>query len=86
MVFSELWKGTAVDSYRRYLQRRFVTAALSVVGSENAASSDGRTLILAKLLEIRDKASKAKSSDAATKAHWKALALQIDNALVSSKN
>ena len=40
MIFSELGKGGKVDSYRRYLQRRYVTAALSVVGSEAARSAD----------------------------------------------
>ena len=83
MVFSELDKGRAVDSYRRYLQRRFVSAAIEVVNSSAAANSDGRTLLLATLLDIQKKAAKAKSSDSVTKAHWQALAKQIGDALES---
>ncbi|MBR4817507.1 MAG: zinc-dependent metalloprotease, partial [Bacteroidales bacterium] len=81
MVFSELGKGRAVDSYRRYLQRRFVSAAIEVVNSTAAASSDGRTLLLATLMDIQKKAAKAKSSDSVTKAHWQAIAKQIGDAL-----
>ena len=81
MVFSELDKGRAVDSYRRYLQRRFVTAALDVVNSTNSATSDGRTLLLATLMDLQKKAAKAKSSDAVTKAHWQAISMQISDAL-----
>ncbi len=83
MVFSELDKGRAVDSYRRYLQRRFVSAAIEVVNSSAAANSDGRTLLLATLLDIQKKAAKAKSSDSVTKAHWQALSKQIGDALES---
>ena len=81
MIFSELGKGGKVDSYRRYLQRRYVTAALSVVTGAAAQSSDGRTLLLAQLTDIRKRAAKAKSSDKATQAHWQAIANQIGTAL-----
>ena len=81
MVFSELGKGSRVDSYRRYLQRRYVTAALSVVTGDAARSADGRTLLLAQLQDIRKRAAKAKSSDKATQAHWQAIASQIGTAL-----
>ena len=81
MVFSELGKGRAVDSYRRYLQRRFVTSAIEVVNSSNAATSDARTLLLATLLDLQKRAAKAKSSDSLTNAHWQALAKQIGDAL-----
>ena len=80
-VFAELGRGGAVDSYRRYLQRRFVTVALEVVASPAAASSDGRTLLLATLKDLQKRTAKAKSSDAPTQAHWQALSLQIDKAL-----
>ena len=85
MVFEELYKGGKVDSYRRYLQRRFVSAALSAVSSEAARSADGRNLILARLTEIQAKAARAKSSDAATQAHWQSLSRQIDTALKEMK-
>ena len=85
MVFSELDKGRAVDSYRRYLQRRFVSAAIEVVNSSAAATADGRTLLLATLMDLQKKAAKAKSSDAATKAHWQAISMQIGDALKLSK-
>jgi hypothetical protein len=81
MVFSELDKGRAVDSYRRYLQRRFVSAAIEVVNSSAAATSDGRTLLLATLMDLQKKAAKAKSSDDVTKAHWQAISMQISDAL-----
>jgi hypothetical protein len=81
MIFSELDKGSAVDSYRRYLQRRFVSSAIEVVNSSAAATSDGRTLLLATLMDIQKKAAKAKSTDSVTKAHWQAIAKQIGDAL-----
>jgi len=80
-IFSELGRGAAVDSYRRYLQRRFVTAALDVIASPAAATADGRTLLLATVMDLRARAAKAKASDPATRAHWQALVLQIDTAL-----
>ena len=85
MIFSELGKGGKVDSYRRYLQRRYVTAAISSAGSDAARSSDGRNLLVASLMDIQKRAAKAKSSDAATQAHWKALAQQIESALKEMK-
>ena len=85
MVFSELGKGGKVDSYRRYLQRRYVTTAISVVGSEAARSADGRNLLIGQLMDIEKKAAKAKSSDAATQAHWQALAREIQTALKLEK-
>ena len=81
MVFTELEKGGKVDSYRRYLQRRFVSSAIEVVNSTAAAAADGRTLLLATLVDIQKKAAKAKSSDSVTKAHWQAIAKQISDAL-----
>ncbi len=81
MIFEELYKGRATDSYRRYLQRRYVTVALDVVNSPAAATTDGRTLLLGQLLDIQKKAGKAKSSDAATQAHWQSLAKQIEKGL-----
>ena len=81
MVFEELYKGRATDSWRRYLQRQFVTAALEVVGSKAAEGTDARTLLLGKLTELQKKASKAKSSDDATQAHWQDLAKMIEKGL-----
>jgi len=81
MIFEELYKGRATDSYRRYLQRRYVTVALDVVNSAAAANTDGRTLLLGQLLNIQKKAGKAKSSDTATQAHWQSLAKQIEKGL-----
>ena len=81
MVFAELGKGKAVDSYRRYLQRRFVTVAIEVIGSAAAANTDARALLLGTLTDIQKRAAKAKSSDMATQAHWQAISAQIDQAL-----
>ncbi|MBQ9660339.1 MAG: zinc-dependent metalloprotease [Bacteroidales bacterium] len=85
MVFSELGRGSKVDSYRRYLQRRYVSAAISVIGSEASRSADGRNLVIAQLLDIQKKAARAKSSDTATQAHWQAIARQIETALKDLK-
>lgn len=81
MVFEELYKGRATDSYRRYLQRRFVSAALEAIGGRGAETTDGRALILDTLTDIQKKAVKAKSSDTATQAHWKSIAATIEKAL-----
>ena len=84
-VFVELEKGRSVDSYRRYLQRRYVTSALEMVNLPTSASYDARIYVLAQLKEIQKKAAKAKSSDAATKAHWQAIASQIEDGLKPAK-
>ena len=81
MIFEELYKGRATDSWRRYLQRQYVTAAIEVIGSRLAEGTDARTLIIGKLTDLQKKAAKAKSSDAATQAHWQDLAKQIEKAL-----
>ena len=80
MVFTELEKGGKVDSYRRYLQNRFVTTALEVVKGERSKSSPSRALVMGELLNIQKKAAKVKGTDA-TAAHWQAIAQQIQNAL-----
>ncbi len=81
MIFEELYKGRATDSYRRYLQRRFVSAALDAIGGRGAETTDGRALILGTLTDIQKKAVKAKSSDTATQAHWRSIAATIEKAL-----
>ena len=81
MVFTELEKGGKVDSYRRYLQNRFVTTAIEVVKADRSKTSPSRALVMGELITIQKKAAKAKSSDAATAAHWQAIAQQISNAL-----
>ena len=81
MIFEELYKGKPTDSYRRYLQRRFVNVALEVATAKGAENTDGRTLLLGTLTEIQKKAAKAKSSDPATRAHWQDLARTIEKAL-----
>ena len=81
MVFEELYKGRTTDSWRRYLQRTYVAAALEVVASRAAEGTDARTLLLGKLTELQKKAAKAKSSDAATQAHWTDLSKMIEKAL-----
>ena len=80
MIFTELEKGGKVDSYRRYLQNRFVTTALEVVGNARAKTSPSAALVMGELLNIQKKAEKAKGTDA-TAAHWQAIAQQIEKAL-----
>ena len=84
-VFSELGKGGKVDSYRRYLQRRYVTTALAAVSTDASRTSDSRMLILAQLTDLSKRMAKAKSNDSATQAHWQALARQIDVTLKDLK-
>ena len=81
MIFEELNKGGAVDSYRRSLQRRFVSQALDLVKSQANTMNDGTILVLAELENIYKKASKARGGDAVTKAHWQAIAKQIKDGL-----
>ena len=45
------------------------------------AMADGRTLLLSQLLDIQKKAAKARGGDALTKAHWQAIAKQIEDSL-----
>ncbi len=80
MIFTELEKGGKVDSYRRYLQNRFVTTALEVVGNARAKTSPSAALVMGELLNIQKKAAKVKGTDA-TAAHWQAIAQQIEKAL-----
>ena len=81
MVFTELEKGGKVSSYRRYLQKRYVSQAIEVVNGTRAKTSPSSALVLGELLSIQKKAAKAKSSDPATQAHWQELSLQITKAL-----
>ena len=81
MIFAELDNGGKVSSYRRYVQTRFVSAALESVKAPRSQSSPSRALLMAELLDIQKKASKGKGPDAATKAHWKTLARQIEQGL-----
>jgi hypothetical protein len=81
MIFTELDRGKKVDSYRRSLQTRFVTVALDVVNSARAKTSPSADLLRGELFAIQKKASKARSSDPATVAHWRSIAAQIAKAL-----
>ena len=81
MIFSELYKGKTTDIYRRYLQRRFVSSAISVVTARTSEGTDGRALIMDTLRDIQKKAAKAKSSDKATQAHWQDIASTIEKGL-----
>ena len=81
MIFSELDKGGKVSSYRRYLQTRLVTTALEIVKADRSKSSSSRALLMGEIISIQKAASKAKSPDSATLAHWQTLAKQIEDAL-----
>ena len=85
MIFAELGRGGKVDSYRRYLQRRYVASALSVVNNTANRTADGRNLIIAQLMDIQKRAAKARSSDTPTQAHWQTLARQIETELKELK-
>ena len=81
MIFSELEKGGKVSPYRRYLQNRFVSQALDAVNAERSKTSVSRALLLGELSAIQKKAAKGKGPDEATKAHWNAIAQQIEKGL-----
>ena len=81
MVFTELEKGGKVSSYRRYLQKRYVSQAIEVVNGTRSKTSPSSALVLGELLSIQKKAAKAKSSDTATQAHWQEISRQITKAL-----
>ena len=80
-IFDVAFGRGAVDSYRRSLQRRFVSQALDLIKSQANSQNDGSILLLAELENIYKKASKAKGPDAITKAHWQAIAKQIKDSL-----
>ena len=52
-----------------------------MVKADRSKTSPCRALLLGELLTIQKKAARAKSSDAATSAHWQAIAQQITNTL-----
>lgn len=83
MVFEELNNGKPVDSYRRYLQRKYVNTAISIITNKNNANTEARALVLAELTKIQKKAKASTSTNALTKAHWSDLALLIDQALAA---
>lgn len=85
MVFAELFKVGKVDGYRRFLQRRYVTVALEVAATAPARNTDVRALLVAQLDDIRQRALRAKSSDALTRAHWQTLAREIETGLKELK-
>ena len=85
MVFAELFKVGKVDGYRRFLQRRYVTVALEVAATAPARNTDVRALLVAQLDDIRQRAIRAKSSDALTRAHWQTLAREIETGLKELK-
>ena len=85
LVFSELYKVGKVDGYRRFLQRRYVTVALEVAATAPARNTDVRALLVAQLDDIRQRALRAKSSDALTRAHWQTLAREIETGLKELK-
>ena len=55
------------------------------MSAASAQASDGRNLLVGKLLDLQKKAARAKSSDSATQAHWTALSRQIETALKELK-
>ena len=58
-----------------------INAAIEAVNGRGADGTDGKALILRTLTDLQKKASRAKSSDKATEAHWLDLARTIEKAL-----
>lgn len=82
LLFTELETGKAVNSYRRHLQRRYVTQVAALVDNQKDIT-EARALLLAELTAIRDKAKSRQTTapDRVTKAHWADLVNRIDESL-----
>jgi hypothetical protein len=98
IVFRELAQRSAVDFYRRNLQRTFVTELINkcekssggdgfmfIFGGSSALDSDVRAISRARLSAVLAKLKAARVTDATTKAHYDELILQITRAIDPSR-
>ena len=78
MIFKETATGAKVSPYRRYLQSRTVTKAITEwLGNVN---SDGRPYLYNMLTTIQSRVKNARGGDEVTRAHYASLAQQISEA------
>ncbi len=98
IVFRELAQRSAVDFYRRNLQRTFVTELINkcekssggdgfmfIFGGSSALDSDVRAISRARLSAVLAKLKAVRVTDTATKAHYDELILQITRAIDPSR-
>lgn len=78
MAFRETSTGKAVTPYRRYLQTQFVATATRWYGT---APANTKAYYYSLLLTLRSKLSAARSTDAATKAHYAVLLQMVKDAI-----
>ncbi|WMN11136.1 zinc-dependent metalloprotease [Marivirga salinae] len=88
-IFSELYKGQAVDAYRRNLQRTFVELAASQIAKLDAEEkrnneviiSDIIPLMRAELEQLKSDitSSRYRTSDKMSRIHWNDLLARIEN-------
>ncbi len=79
MAFSETNSGASVSPYRRHLQTQFVATAARHYGSATPTSL--RAYYHSLLLNVRRRLASARTSDAATRAHYAVLRQMIDDAI-----
>ena len=78
MVFSEASTGAKVSSYRRYLQKKFVTRLTSEWLKDT--SSQGHTYLLSMLNAVQNKVKNARTADEISRAHYTDLTQLITEA------
>ena len=81
-VFTELPARKPVDTYRRYLQRRWVEQALSLL-DDPKGDGEAKALVREEVMKIQRQAQTASAAvtDVPTRAHWAAMANSIAKAL-----
>lgn len=82
VVFRELDSNAAVNTFRRYLQRAYITTAIARLNAKGSQEADARALLMAQMMKIQKKAKASAASDAVTKAHWADLANIIEQELL----
>jgi hypothetical protein len=71
--------GQKVSSYRRALQKQYVTTLIENL--QKSTLFDWKGLVRAQLVTIYDKTKAAKGADAETRAHWQTINASIYDAL-----
>ena len=86
-VFTELPARKPVDTYRRYLQRRWVEQALSLL-DDPKGDGEAKALVREEVMKIQRQAQTASAAvtDVPTRAHWAAMANSIAKALKTGES
>ncbi|MHA6279598.1 zinc-dependent metalloprotease [Salinimicrobium sp. CAU 1759] len=88
-IFSELYRGTEVDAYRRNIQRAYVDAATGYVqqlageGNNDITQSDIIALMRGEIEQLKKdlRSRRSRTNDKLTVYHWNDLIARIDRAL-----